>query len=238
MRHMSDEDRKISKLAVGNELRLNVLEARRERRKERSRRVECTVCLETTYSFRDKADICENCLADLWSAQDVSRATTATGQGEGMVAVKFSRRSHDFPFPHMRTGHRRIPEGAIFSIEKDSSPERTFMALMNKLLTGLAEAFPLHPESKRSAMPLLGTNYDADLHALLPKKTVAAIMELYSFTPWLSYESFDEGLTQGRNLLGQINLGQITVDDFNEQIRKQTADLKRAREKAEAGEKQ
>lgn len=244
MSRIDRQEKHLEKLAQGNVRRESVVAGRRSRFKSVNRQVVCLLCLETTYTYRGKEDPCGQCVEDLWSAQDVSHRAAESALGTGMVAVKFSKRSHDFPYPHFQSGHAQVPADAAFAQatgyrdgEMESSPARTFQMLIHKILVGLAEAFPLPPDYKNEMMPLLGTMYDNDHRALLPKKTVAGIMELWPFVQWLATYTFEEGLTEGRSLLSQLNNGTLTMDHFSDQIAKQTEHIHRAREKAEKGDK-
>lgn len=230
----------LKKLAAGNELRERVVAARSLRAKSVSRRVECPLCLETTYSFRAKEDPCGQCVEDLWAAQDVSLAAAKAAHGEGMAAVKFSKRPHDWPYPHMHTGHTHLPADSGLAPtdpygRTETSPARAFQVAMHKMVAGMAEAHPLPPDYGSQMVPLLGTNYDNDYRTLLPKKTIAAIMELWPLVQWISATSYQEGLDEGRGLISQLTLGTLTVEQMNNQIEKQTARLREDQKKAEEG---
>lgn len=233
--------RSLDHLSQGNEHRLKVLAGRKARAKSVNRRVECLVCLDSGYSTRAKEDICEECLEDLWKAQDISLAAVQAQAGEGMQAVKFSRRAHDFPYPHFQDGHVKVPADAAFaqptgySEKFEDSPERTFMAIFHKLLVGLADAYPLPPDYSKGMMPLLATNYGDDHHVMLPKQTAAAILDFWTFIPWLTNACYEEGLRKGRDMLGQLNLGTLTMDHFSDQVADQTRRLRENRERLEQG---
>lgn len=225
------------KLAKGNPLRERVVEERKTRCGSRSRRLECRLCLESNYSPRDKTDICEECVLSIWRAEDVSKQLESTGAGQGMRVINFpsGNRSHDLPYPHLRS-NLKVPEGAVFERNRNSGStngSRVMQDLFQEILAGLGEAYPADPAHKRSSEPFLARG---DLHAVLPRKTVGALMDLWHFIIWLSEVSAEEAFEQGSSLIQGLALGTHTMEQFNNAVAKQTAAMQRGREKAEKGE--
>lgn len=231
-------------LARGNEHRQKVLAGRAERAKSTSRRLTCALCLKTAYSLRAKEDICEECVAKVWRAEDVSEKAALAEKGEGFGYYRFSGRSHDLPYFSTQLGSWSVPKDAFFAVPRgyddriEESPGSTGQILFHEILMGLSEAYPLPPDKEANAQPLLGTAYSFDRYVVLPTRTVEAIYKLWAFMQWTATASYEQGLQDGRDLLGQLNTGGLTMDGFSNQIAKQTAQLREVRERNEKGRPQ
>lgn len=230
------DDSRLSMMARGNEHRTKVLAGRKERSKSTSRHLECRQCLNRTFSFRDKDDICSECVCELWTAQDVAKASEKTGVGDEMVALRFSTRSHDFPYPPVGTFNIPVPSEAIFNIDEREA-RRTLQNLFHKLMMGLAQAYPVEPQRRANAETFFGVCYDRDTFAYVPKQSRDALVQLWSFVNWIAAECQEEGYRQGQSLLAQLALGEKTVEQMNEMIAIQTAAMHRKRDAAIKGEK-
>jgi hypothetical protein len=220
-------------LAGKNELRLTVLKARKERQISRTRFVTCSVCLDRGYSDRDQHDICDKCLISIWGAENVINGEYRAGKKDGLCAVCCTTAPHWLPYPQLATSGNDVPEDAVFARPdhrgKPERSDRTLQILYVEIMEAFAEALPCDPKSRAEAEPLIsggqGNGYGADansVYARLPSKALKPLRDLWHLFRWHSQAAYNHGFDAGRDLLSQMNLGQLTAESFMIEIEEQT----------------
>lgn len=228
------------RMSRGDSQREKVYRKREERKLSRSRAVTCSICDSRIYSRRHKDDICDECLGRIWGAEDAGR--NAQAAGENMVNVKFSERAHDFPYPSLGCGNNiDVPENAVFarpdahSFRKVNDAPRTMQRLFLEILEGLGKAYPGDRESKRTGMTMFADSHSFNLTAAMPKQSAAAILDLWSFIPWVANATYQQGFEDGKAMLSALALGTMTMDDFEKKVIEQTERIRRNLDKSETG---
>lgn len=135
-----------------------------------------------------------------------------------------------------------VPAGAIFTQEDPSSwrphetsANRTMQILFSKILVGLSDAFPTPPEFRDGSVAMFGDTYSFRRFTMLPEKTSASLIQLWSFINWIASEAAEVGFKKGSSLIQGLALGELTIDAFDEAVIKQTDRIRRLREEAKEG---
>lgn len=215
---------------------------RQNRAKSRSRWITCPSCGHRQHAFRAAEDICGECLHALWTAFDQSKqAEINEGEDSPLMAIKMTIVPHWLPHPRIAPD-TKVPPDAVFSRRRagyadraEESAASTLQILYSEIIAGLAEAYPLAPGE--TAMPFLGGDRQDNFRARVPRKTVTALLDLWQFVQWCSYQAYGDGHAKGRALLMGLNSGDLTVDTFNAAITRQTEAIMRLRDEAAAGKR-
>ena len=236
--------RTLENLAKDNEDRELVLKHRRLRQKSRSRIVLCQTCLSSSYSNRDKNDVCGRCLADMWNGQDIIRGDQDRRTGENLINCAMTMTAHRLPYPMLSHSHDRpIPVSAGFAradgFERGgtSDASRTMQKLFCELATALSRVLPGDP--KAATGPLIsGASYEGDnAYLRLPVEAVRALDDLWHLMAWQDKIAYEIGLEKGQRLLSQLALGELTHDKFADAVADQVKACHKAREQDEKGVK-
>lgn len=247
---MSD-NRGLTALAKGNAARKAVLAGRAERASSRSRYLTCPACNERAFHHRAKTDICEPCLTDLWNAQDVMQGAFDAGKATGLIPVALTTVPHFVEYPMLATTEQP-PAQASFARwygddrDRKRDPEdarRTLARLFVELMKGLATVLPVDPQARGECERLIGGDWHGEEWAeaddvskvRLPADVVKALRDLWGFVQWHSNVTHVAGIQQGRDLLQQLNLGEITADAFTDEVARQTANRWKEAERVVAG---
>lgn len=216
--------------------------ARQRRAKSRARWIVCPSCGHKQYAFRAAEDICGECLHDLWTAHDAAKqAEVNEGAESPLLPIKMTKTPHWLPHPRLAPD-TKVPPDAVFSRRRsgyadrtEESPASTLQIIYSEIVAGLAEAYPLAPG--KEAMDFLNARYEDNYRAMVPRKTVTGLLDLWQFVQWCSYQAYGDGHAKGRALLMGLNSGDLTVDTFNAAITRQTESIARLRDEAAEGKR-
>jgi hypothetical protein len=233
-------ERELYDVAKGDEKRMEVLKKRRARSVSRSRLITCPSCLVDGHANRDKADICNYCLRTLWKAEDASKLTD-----EGnpyVIPVRTPRAEHHLPYPHLAARKYKPSDEAVFqkpSSWGDERPEesagRIMQKLFNEIFEAMSEAYPVPATMEQGAAQFLGTTYTGDIFAMVPRKMLASLLQLWAFITWDSAAAYEQGFSDGSDLIRGMLNGNLTADAFAEEVGKRTARQREAIARAEEG---
>ncbi len=239
-----ESDAMLIGLARGNELRTKVLAARKARSKTRSRPMHCVTCDDFSSSCRAASDCCDQCLTEMWQAQDALKGEYDLSKGEGLMPVIMADTSYRLSYPHLETqSFLKVPEDAIFARQVRSETEnasRTLQIIFHEIQGALSKAMPCDPQGRASAQPFLtGSDFyrgtKGNLYARLPPDLWASLTALWYLVIWISQASYENGFESGRNMLSDLNLGRGTFEKFTEEVEKQTKILRDSMEKSAKG---
>lgn len=226
----------LSKAAADDPVRIDLLKERWQRRKSTSRLLKCMTCGTLEYSHRDRTDICDACLLDLWNARSVMAGEYDKAKSAGLTAVGITSTPHWLPYPGLVYEHGSMPKDAVFANGQDDVG-RALQAIYVKAFESLQKILPGDPQSRTTARPFLVYERDQDdIHVRLPDAFIDAMHELWHLIRWQSGEAFRLGFEEGRNMLSAMNLGQKTFEQFSEDCAKKIVHTRRMMEKAEKGE--
>lgn len=234
-----DEARHLGRLAKDNPLRTAILQERKQRSSSRSRPLTCPSCHSHWNSNRGKDDICPQCLYDIWQAQDVATASKNGAVSDKVIAVRTAGRSHYYPHPSIGfSRHSDVPTDAVFSRvgswdKPETSPARVMQELFFEILQGMSEVYPVPPGLDTTTF--LASSYESDMQTMMPKKTLAALFDLWAFIQWVTKDAYASGYSEGKDLINGMITGTLTADAFADTIARQTATMREYRDRAAKG---
>lgn len=198
---------------------------------------ECPGC--GTKGWEGKGRLCGGCMTNIiQSAVTETKGHSITNR----VPAYIERTVHYNEYPRLSMETRVEPESPFHvprsprDEDRPMSPTDAFHNMLQEVLRTVFAAWPAIPAGQRSYPLFKGSHFGTDKHeAMVPSGFGGAIRRLAFFVSWATEQAYLEGQTKGQNLLTQLSVGDITMDHFDDALKRQ---MEIARRKAEANEKE